>query len=79
MTRPRPFAILRAAVFALSRPAMMAKNLHDAIGVVFLAAAMVGVRRDDDDTEEKDEPTAGEGPATAATGSGVDPGCREFR
>jgi hypothetical protein len=42
---------VNAAVFALSRPAMMAKNLHDAIGVVFLAAAMVGVRRDDDDTE----------------------------
>jgi len=41
---------VNAAVFALSRPAMMAKNLHDAIGVVFLAAAMVGVRRDDDDT-----------------------------
>lgn len=42
---------VNAAVFILSRPALMAKNLHDAIGVVFLAGAMIGVRRDDDDTE----------------------------
>jgi hypothetical protein len=43
--------VVNTAVFVLSRPAMMAKNLHDAIGVVFLAAALVGIRRDDDDTE----------------------------
>lgn len=42
--------VVNALVFALSRPWMMARNLHDAIGLVFLAGAIVGMRADDDDT-----------------------------
>lgn len=42
---------VNALVFVLSRPALMAKGLHDLIGVVFLGGAMLGVRYDDDDTE----------------------------
>ncbi len=37
-------------VFVLSRPALMARGLHDLIGVVFLGGAMLGIRYDDDDT-----------------------------
>lgn len=42
--------VVNALVFALSRPWMMAHNLHDAIGLVFLAGAILGMRADDDDT-----------------------------
>lgn len=41
---------VNALVFALSRPAMMARGFHDVIGVVFLGGALLGVRLDDDDT-----------------------------
>ncbi len=41
---------VNALVFVLSRPALMARGLHDLIGVVFLGGAMLGVRYDDDDT-----------------------------
>jgi hypothetical protein len=42
---------VNAAVFVLSRPVLMARQLHDLIGVVFLVGAIMGIRRDDDDTE----------------------------
>lgn len=41
---------VNALVFALSRAWSMRHGLHDLIGVVFLAGAMIGVRLDDDDT-----------------------------
>ncbi|MFO0648706.1 MAG: MrtC family glutamic-type intramembrane protease [Polyangiales bacterium] len=41
---------VNALVFVLSRPALMARGLHDLIGVVFLGGAMLGIRYDDDDT-----------------------------
>ena len=41
---------VNALVFVLSRPTLMARGLHDLIGVVFLGGAMLGVRYDDDDT-----------------------------
>jgi uncharacterized protein len=41
---------VNALVFVLSRPSLMARGLHDLIGVVFLGGAMLGVRFDDDDS-----------------------------
>ncbi len=43
-------AVVNALVFVLSRPALMARGLHELIGVVFLGAAILGVRADGDDT-----------------------------
>jgi uncharacterized protein len=43
--------VVNVLVFVLSRPSLMARNGHDLIGVVFLAAAMMGIRRDDDNTQ----------------------------
>lgn len=44
------YVAVNAAVFALSRPAAMAYGLHEVIGVVFLAAGLYAIYRDDDDT-----------------------------
>ena len=41
---------INALVFVLSRPWAVTHQLHELIGLVFLAAAIVAIRRDDDDT-----------------------------
>lgn len=42
--------VVNVLVFALSRPWAIAHQLHEAIGLVFLAAAIIGIRHDHDDT-----------------------------
>jgi len=41
--------VVNVLVFVLSRPHAQARGLHDLIGLVFVVAALWGIRRDDDD------------------------------